>query len=101
MSAFPPLQSGFTTASGFSNLAPLSADLSPYSLSPVVNEPPVTSPLTALPEAAPAGDAAPSFPSRIPGGLPGVLVVLAAVTLGGAGVGQLVALRNRRQAADS
>lgn len=96
--ALPALRGGSFFTGGSSGLAPIAAGSRSPSLDALFSVPDVAAPLAVLPQAAPAsaGSSAP-----VPAGLPGLVVVVAVITVAGAATGQLAVLRARRTAASA
>jgi hypothetical protein len=97
VATFPGLRAGtFNSAYGASGLAPMAAGFRDATLNRLLGVPNVAAPITIVPQAAPTQQS----PSRpLPGGLPVLIVVVAALTVGGAAAGHLGLLRARRQGA--
>lgn len=97
VATFPGLRAGsFNSGSSFSGLPPLSAGMRSASLDRLFSVPDVTTPVAALLQAAPTALPTPS--GSMPAGLPALVMLIAVVTVGGAGAGQLAVLRAPRQA---
>ena len=99
VAAFPGLQAGSfaNNATRSSGLAPLTAGMASATMNRLLGVPNVAQPPAELPAAAPAA----SHDSTVPGGLPVVAVLVAAVTLGGVAVSHVGVLRTQQVTSSS